>query len=324
MTGMIQLPGMPTPPASRAVAEGAGPVEVTVEHKGIHQGHQPEDEDEGVLEPFQGFEPGEFFVRTFARFFRRRVGQQETEGGQREGSDAGHEVSPDGGGFQGVAGEPGTQDGAERVDEAVRVGGMDFVPIDEDEGEGPRGQDPADGSSHADEAKFLLRIFHVRKGDGVGDGNGGDVEKAMHEHESEERPKFAGEGEAEHGRAAHEMAEGEKFLGGEVPVGVLVAEEHADDGGDGKGVEDPGLFERGEIQAGQVAKNQRQPRAPDEEFQHHHDKEFQPVRVVHVSVGGWLVALLKVDELAGANGFFFGFADFEGGEAVVSGRDRGG
>jgi hypothetical protein len=32
---------------------------------------------------------------------------------------------------------------------------------------GPRCQNPADGAAHAHEAEFLLRILHVREGNGV-------------------------------------------------------------------------------------------------------------------------------------------------------------
>ena len=38
------------------------------------------------------------------------------------------------------------------------------------------------------------------------------------------------------------MAERHEFLRGKLPVGKLVAEEHADDGGDGKGIENQGLL----------------------------------------------------------------------------------
>ena len=68
------------------------------------------------------------------------------------------------------------------------------------------------------------------------------------------------------------MAERKEFLRGEIAVRELIAEKHTDDGGHGKGIEDHGLFRGCEFQAGQIAENQRQPGAPDEEFQHHHQK----------------------------------------------------
>ena len=60
ITGMIQLPGMPTPPAADVGAEKrAGPVEVQVVHGRIDERHEPEHQDERVREQLHRFEPGE-------------------------------------------------------------------------------------------------------------------------------------------------------------------------------------------------------------------------------------------------------------------------
>ncbi len=71
------------------------------------------------------------------------------------------------------------------------------------------------------------------------------------------------------------MAERQEPLRREVAVGELIAEEHADDRRDRKGVENPGLLARREAQTRQVAEDQRQPRAPDEELQDHHREQLQ-------------------------------------------------
>src|ERR1035441_10646639 len=67
-------------------------------------------------------------------------------------------------------------------------------------------------------------------------------------------------------------------------VRILVAEEHADDGGDGEGVEDPGLLYGGKLEAGQVAVYQRQPAPPNEKLQHHHQEKFEADRIIHSTV----------------------------------------
>src|SRR5260370_29613707 len=96
------------------------------------------------------------------------------------------------------------------------------------------------------------------------------------------------------------MTERQEFFRREMPVRVLVAEKHADDGGGGKGVEyerllrkqkpqlvrnerRDGFWRRGgrEAQAGQVTEDQRQPRAPAEKLQHHPKGKFKAVVVIH-------------------------------------------
>jgi len=53
-----------------------------------------------------------------------------------------------------------------------------------------------------------------------------------HDHPREEIHQVRGE-------AADEVAKREEFLRGKMAIRKLIAEEHADDGGDGKGVENP-------------------------------------------------------------------------------------
>src|SRR3974390_3028748 len=84
------------------------------------------------------------------------------------------------------------------------------------------------------------------------------------------------------------MAKSQKSFGGEMPVGVLVAEEHPHDRRDRKRVENPGLLDRRKFHAWKVTIDQRQPAAPDEEFQHHHHEQPEADRVNHSSVAAKL------------------------------------
>src|SRR6266571_1771406 len=77
------------------------------------------------------------------------------------------------------------------------------------------------------------------------------------------------------------MTERKELLRGEIAVGKLVAEKHAHDCGDGKRIQDPRLLPGFESEAGEVAEDQRKPRAPDEEFQNHHEEEFEADCFVH-------------------------------------------
>jgi hypothetical protein len=147
--------------------------------------------------------------------------------------------------------------------------------VHEDERERPRGENPANGPAHAHNAEFFLRVLHGRKGDGICYGNGGDVEEAVDHHQRKEGPKRVDPSQGKNRKSANQMAEGEKFFRREGPVGELVAEEHAHDGGNGESVENPRLLTRRESKAGQIAKNQGKPSSPNEEFQHHHDEEFE-------------------------------------------------
>src|SRR5207249_823053 len=77
------------------------------------------------------------------------------------------------------------------------------------------------------------------------------------------------------------MTERKELLRGKIAVGKLVAEKHAHDCGDGKRIQDPRLLPWFESEAGEVAEDQRQPRAPDEEFQNHHEEKFEADCFVH-------------------------------------------
>ena len=94
------------------------------------------------------------------------------------------------------------------------------------------------------------------------------------------RGRFDG-GYAEERQPADELAEPEEFFSGEVAVSVLIAEEHADNCGDGERIQDPGLLGGVEFQAGEVAINQRQPASPDEKLQYHHQEEPEADRMIH-------------------------------------------
>ena len=77
------------------------------------------------------------------------------------------------------------------------------------------------------------------------------------------------------------MAEGEEFFGGKMAIRVLVTEEHSDNRGDRKGIQDPGLLDRFKAQAGQVTIDKRQSTAPDEELQNHHEEEAEADGSIH-------------------------------------------
>src|SRR5438067_12765731 len=73
----------------------------------------------------------------------------------------------------------------------------------------------------------------------------------------------------------------EKPLGREIPIGELIAEKHADNGGNREAAQNPGLLGRGEAQAGEVAEYEGIPRAPDEEFQDHHQEQLEANGSIH-------------------------------------------
>ena len=243
-----------------AAEEAAGHDEVAVVDGGVDEGDDEEDEEEGFFEEGDGAEPGETAF-TGLGGFGRGVGEAEAVGGEGEGGDAG--------------------------DEEDVAGGSDSFGTDfalKDEVEGPGGEHPADGAAHADDAEFLLRVLQVAEGQGVGDGDGGDVEERVDEHESEEDGETGGPVHGEDGDAADEVAEGHEFFGGEVAVGELGGEEDADDGSNGEGGADPGGLAFGEVEAvlAHVAPDEGEPSAPDEELQDHHDEEL----VAFGGVGG--------------------------------------
>ena len=154
----------------RRAEEDARPTEVAVVHEGIGQRDEPEDENERVLEEFEGFEPGEFFDGAIGHGgFFRGARECQAEGGEGERGKAGDDESPAGGGFGGVPGEWIREGFAKPVDEAGGVRGVDGGPVDEDEREGPRGENPADGAAHAHDAEFLFGVLHIGERDRIGD-----------------------------------------------------------------------------------------------------------------------------------------------------------
>lgn len=242
MTGMIQLPGMPGPPASGGGQKRSGPIEITVKHEGIHQRDDPKHQDKGMPKQFHGFQPGQFFRARV--FFRRGVRQSETVSRHDKRGDAGHDIGPAGGGKQRRTAQAVTQHRAEPRHQPFRLRGAHRVPIHQNERERPGGENPTNRSPHPHNAKLFLGIPHVGEGDGVADGHRGDVKQTVQQHEPEERPERPGESQAEDGQPADEMAEREEFFRRETPVGKLVAEEHAHNGGDRKRIQHPGLLER--------------------------------------------------------------------------------
>jgi hypothetical protein len=71
------------------------------------------------------------------------------------------------------------------------------------------------------------------------------------------------------------MAEGQKFFRREIAVSELIREEDAHEGCNGKRAANESLLRSAEADGWHIAKDRRQPRAPDEEFQHHHQEEFE-------------------------------------------------
>ena len=135
MTGMIQLPAMPTPPAARsAPKKRAGPVEEQVVHGGVDERHDPEHEDERRGD-------SSFIASSQANFGapasagpRRRVGQRQAEGGEQERCRARDDERPLRAGLERRPGQPGGEHGADPVDDALGIRRVDLVPVDEDEG----------------------------------------------------------------------------------------------------------------------------------------------------------------------------------------------
>src|SRR5947209_6900069 len=88
------------------------------------------------------------------------------------------------------------------------------------------------------------------------------------------------------------MAERQKFLGRKVAIRILIAEKHPDNRGDRERIQNPGLLPWREVEARQVTKNQRQPCAPDEELEHHHQKEFEARSIIHSLINASLRGLI--------------------------------
>jgi hypothetical protein len=92
------------------------------------------------------------------------------------------------------------------------------------------------------------------------------------EHQQKEGPERPGKSAPEDGQSADKVAKGEEFLGGEISICELVAEEHPDDRRDWEGIEDQGGLPRGKADPWQIIENQGKPSPPDEELQDHHQK----------------------------------------------------
>ena len=131
--------------------------------------------------------------------------------------------------------------------EVTFFGGVDRVPIDEDEGERPRGENPADGAAHAHETEFFLGIMQMREGDGVRDRDRRHIQQGVDEHETEEGGKIFSPIHTENGQPTDQVTDGHEFFRREIPVRELVAEEDTDHGGNGEGTADPGDLHGGEI-----------------------------------------------------------------------------
>ena len=240
--------------------ESAGHDKITVMDGGINEGGNEEDEDGRDGEEFASFQPSET-VRTSA-FVRWRMGQSEAEDGENDAGHAGDQEDASGG-IDDFAGGFSVQDVSNR----------------------PCRKNPADGATHADKAEFLVSALHVGEGDGVRNGNGRHVKQTVQGHEGKEDPeggvpkgrnhgtRLYGDGAGEfyksqsgNGEAPDKVAERHEFFGRKVPVGKLIAEEHADDGGYGEGAQDEFLFGLGKSHGGEISENERQPCPPDEEF----------------------------------------------------------
>jgi hypothetical protein len=98
----------------------------------------------------------------------------------------------------------------------------------------------------------------------------------MQEHEPEKRPERFYKSQSENGTTAYKMAYCEEPFGREMTVSVLIAEKHAHDSGDRKGIQDPGLFRGAEVQAWEVSEDQWKPSTPDHILENHHQKELEP------------------------------------------------
>lgn len=88
---------------------------------------------------------------------------------QHQRANAGDNKSPSCAVLQRLAGETRAQHRPKPVDQSMRLGSIDFVPVHEDEREWPRGQDPANRAAHPNETEFLLWFFDVCKSNRVRD-----------------------------------------------------------------------------------------------------------------------------------------------------------
>ncbi len=263
-----------------AAKEHARPAKEAIVHERINERYQPEHQDERVLEQTACFEPREFVLGR-NRFLRRRVRQKEAERREQQRSAAGDNISVTSRILQRRSTQSIAQHCADPVYHTRRVGRVHLIPIDENERERPRRENPTDRSTHAHDAKFLFRILHVRERNRVGDRNRRHVKQAVHEHQEKEHPKIVRERQSDHRHAADQMAERQKFLRRKSAIGKLITEEHSDDGRDRERVQNHRLLPRRETEAWQITENQRQPRTPDEKLENHHEEQFEVGSSIH-------------------------------------------
>jgi hypothetical protein len=183
--------------------------------------------------------------------------------------------------LQGFSGQSRSQGRAQPVNESLGINRLDPRPIDKNEREWPRRQNPPNGSTHADNPEFLLRILHMGKRNRISDGNRWDVEQAVHKHQRKKRPKRSRPGERQDGNATDQVTDGEKTFRGEIPIRKLIAKEHPNDRGNRESIEDPGLFDGAESKARQITEDQWQPGAPNEELQNHHQEKLEANGFIH-------------------------------------------
>src|SRR5688500_15340879 len=92
------------------------------------------------------------------------------------------------------------------------------------------------------------------------------------------------------------MAGREKFFGGVITIGELMNEEHADDRGDRESGQNTGLFAGGKSEPRQGPEHHREPRAPDEEFQNHHEEQLEANAFIHKKYRPWKMKWLVYQE----------------------------
>ena len=155
----------------------------------IRESDDPQHEHEGMLEQLHGFEPRETFACAFGFLFWRRMRQQQAVGRQHQRCDTSDDVSRTCARFGSIAGQWICQDRSQPATDPLRIGGINFVIIYEDEDERPRCENPPNRSAHAHDAELFLRVLHAGESDGIGDGDRWHVEQAMDHHQTKERPE---------------------------------------------------------------------------------------------------------------------------------------
>ena len=91
---------------------------------------------------------------------------------------------------------------------------------------------------------------------------------------------------AEQRQSADEMAEGQEPFGGEIAVGELVAEEDAEHRGDARStLPTSACCHAVKPSIAHVGEDLRQPGAPDEDLEDHHDEKFEAGGAGHAAQG---------------------------------------